>query len=196
MKVLVACEFSGRVRSEFEKLGHDAVSCDLLPTEIPGNHYEGDIMDILHVEHWDMMIAHPPCTYLSTAGNRVWNVPGRAELREAAYRFVMTLAEADIPRICIENPVGYLNSAWRKPDQIIHPYYFGEPVLKRTCLWLKDLPPLMATGITNYPRPVKLGSGGRRVNFTEACSGSDRAKARSRTFHGIAAAMALQWGGS
>ncbi len=136
MRVLVACEYSGRVRDAFIAKGHDAMSCDLLPTDSLGPHYQGDVFDIIN-DGWDLMIAHPPCTYLSYAATRHWNKPGRAELREEALKFFLDLYTSNIPKICIENPVGYVNTVWRKPDQIIHPYYFGDPVQKRTCLGLR-----------------------------------------------------------
>jgi hypothetical protein len=216
MRVLVACEFTGKTRDAFARLGHDAWSCDLLPSEKTGNHYQGDVRDMLS-EHWDLMIAHPPCTYLSRAANRVWNAPGRAELREEAFAFFMQLVNAHVAKICIENPVGYANSAYRKPDQIIHPYYFGERQLKRTCLWLKGLPKLWYWPVddlfgkrtmTEYPEPLyvherapsKNYKGGevKKRYFTDAkaiVNGNKVTEAheRSRTFDGIAQAMARQW---
>ena len=198
MKVLAACEFSGIVRDAFIAKGHDAVSCDLLPTEKPGPHHQGDVLDILG-DGWDMMIAHPPCTYLSYVGNRHWNKPGRAEKRDRAYRFFMTLINAPVNRICVENPVGLPNTKYRKPDQIIHPYYFGEPVQKRTCLWLKDLPCLeYQDTIIEKPKPLYYCKGpkskGKAINWVEGIKGQKgRSKARSRTFQGIAEAMAEQW---
>ncbi|MEH0020851.1 MAG: hypothetical protein V6Z89_14440 [Desulfobacter sp.] len=201
MKILIACEYSGRVRDAFIKKGHDAVSCDILPTESPGPHYQGDVFDIIN-NGWDMMIAHPPCTYLSYVANRVWNAPGRQQKREQAMQFFLQLVNADIPRKAIENPVGYPNTVFRKPDQIINPYYFGDPVRKRTCLWLDNLPVLdHATQDTLFmkkthvrPAPAYIASSGRNVHFTEAATGKDRGKLRSKTFPGIARAMAEQWG--
>src|SRR5438132_942736 len=134
MKVLIACEFSGVVRDAFAAKGHIAWSCDLLPSERPGNHIQGDVLDILG-DGWDLLIGCPPCTYLSYVGKRHWNKPGRAELREDAMRFFLALANSSIDKIAIENPLGYPSKVFRKPDQTIHPYYFGEPVQKRTCLW-------------------------------------------------------------
>lgn len=198
LKVLIACEFSGIVRSAFEAKGHIAWSCDLLPTEIPGNHYQGDVFDILY-HGWDMLIAFPPCTYLSYVSNRHWNRPGRAELRQDGLQFFLGLAHAPIDKIAIENPVGYANTVWRKPDQIIHPYYFGEPVQKRTCLWLKNLPCLQYYG-TIIPKPQPLyycqgeKSKGKAIHWVEGIKGvGNRSKARSQTFHSIAKAMATQW---
>ena len=129
LRVLVACEFSGIVREAFKVRGHDAWSCDLLPTEIPGQHIQGDVLEHLE-DGWDMMIAHPPCTYLSYVGMRHWNKPGRAEKRVEAMQFFMRFIRANIPRICVENPLGYPSQVFRAPDQIIHPYYFGDPFQK------------------------------------------------------------------
>ncbi|MCK9371259.1 DNA cytosine methyltransferase [Candidatus Dojkabacteria bacterium] len=125
MKVLVACEFSGIVRDAFIARDFDAMSCDLLPTEKPGPHYQGDVMDIIN-DGWDLMIAHPPCTYLSYSANHVWNAPGRQEKREAARDFFFTLLNANIGKVCVENPVGWINTIGPKPTQIIHPYYYGK----------------------------------------------------------------------
>jgi len=207
LKILIACEFSGIVRDAFSKKGHDVISCDLLPTEKPGNHYQGDVMDIIG-NGFDMMIAHPPCTYLSYAANRVWNNPGRIEKRDKAVEFFMALYNADIEKICIENPTGYINTIFRKPDQIIHPYFFGERQMKRTCLWLKNLPLLdhhsednlfSKKTHTDKPRPIYISQGkktkGKKEYFTTASNfkGKNRAIERSRTFQSIAEAMATQW---
>ena len=193
MKVLIACEFSGVVREAFAQRGHDALSCDLLPTEIPGQHIQGDVLDLLD-EGWDLMIAHPPCTYLSYAGNHVWNKPGRAEKREEAMQFFLSLYNAPIEQICVENPVGYPNTVFRKPDQIIHPFHFGEPYKKRTCLWLKNLP-ILEHGNEVEATPLyyrKTGKAtGKKIHYTEGIHGN---KCRSRTFTGIANAMVEQWG--
>ena len=199
MRILIACEFSGIVRDAFCAAGHDAISCDLLPTEKPGSHYQGDVLDILN-DKWDMMIAHPPCTYLTNAGNAHASKPGRAAKRDEAFDFFMKLANADIPKICIENPVGYVNTHWRKPDQIIHPYYFGDAKMKRTCLWLKGLPKL-EYDINRYPKPepIYISSGdvtfGKKVYWTEYVGKSrvDGWKIRSRTSAAIAEAMTTQW---
>ena len=201
MRVLVACEYSGTVRDAFRALGHDAMSCDLLPTEVSGPHYQGDVRDVLG-DGWDLMVAHPPCTYLSYAANHVWEQPGRAEKRIEALWFFMQFVNAPIPRICIENPVGLPNSVYRKPDQIIEPMYFGGPFLKRTCLWLKGLRQLVHSPCetlfdcathTERPRPAYVSSSGKNIHWTEANSGGH---ARSRSFPGIARAMAEQWGGN
>lgn len=151
MKVLVACEFSGAVREAFRALGHEAMSCDLLPTEVPGPHYCGDVRDVL--DHgWDLMVAHPPCTYLASSGIH-WNsrTPGRSEKTDEAVAFVRELMDAPIQRIAIENPIGVLSSRIRKPDQIIQPWHFGHDASKSTCLWLKNLPKLKPTNILQSP---------------------------------------------
>lgn len=202
MRVLVACEFSGIVRDAFIAKGHDAVSCDLLPTEKPGPHIQGGVEYVFNMP-WDMMIAFPPCTYLSYVGVRHWKKLGRAEKREKAMDFFIFLINAPIYRICIENPVGWPNTVYRKPDQIIHPYYFGEAVQKRTCLWLKNLP-LLKYEHTRIEKPPPLfyskgeKTKGKPISWVEGISRvgtiKDRQKARGRTFQGIANAMADQWG--
>lgn len=181
IKVLIACEFSGVVREEFTKLGHNAWSCDLLDTEIPGNHYQGDVLEYLD-QGWDLMIAHPPCTYLARSGARWWK--GKEHLQAEAIEFVRVLLEAPIPRIVIENPIGRLSTALRKPDQIIQPWMFGHGETKATCLWLKNLPPLQPTEIVE-------GRSNRIHNVPET---KDRWKIRSRTYPGIAKALAEQYG--
>lgn len=181
MKVLVACEFSGVVRDAFLALGHDAWSCDLLPTEQPGPHYQGDVRDILGND-WDLMIAHPPCTYLTVSGARWW--AGRRAEQDDALAFVRLLLGAPVPRIALENPVGKISSAIRKPDQIIQPWQYGHGETKATCLWLKGLPKLVPTNIVD----------GREERVHRMSPGKDRWKERSRTLPGIAAAMAAQWG--
>lgn len=203
MKILIACEFSGTVRDAFLEYGHDAVSCDLLPSlSDKGRHYQGDVFDIIDAEKWDMMIAHPPCTYLTTAGNRHFkNNPERCKLREEAFLFAMRLFNAPISRICMENPQGYINSHFRPPDQIIHPYMFGDCEMKRTCLWLKGLPKLYHS--VTYPRKPEpyyiRESDGHRMHFTETQGsrkreGLEQWQLRSKSFRGIAHAMAEQWG--
>lgn len=195
MRVLVACEFSGTVREAFRSLGHDAWSCDLLPTETPGPHIQGDILEVLQDwERWDLLIAHPPCTYLASSGLH-WNTrrPERAALTEQAVAFVMALAQAPIPKIAIENPIGCLSTRWRKPDQIIQPWQFGHDASKATCLWLKGLPLLQPTEV------LPGGKAARRGNQTTSGQNklppsADRWKLRSLTYPGIAAAMAAQWG--
>ena len=196
--MLVACEYSGRVRDAFIARGHDAMSCDLLPTDATGPHYQGDVFDIIN-DGWDLMIAHPPCTYLSYVGNRHWNNPGRAELRAEAMEFFMALINAPIAKICVENPLGEPSRVFRKYDQIIHPYYFGDPYQKRTCLWLKNLPPLTWNKDKAIkPEPLyKLKTNGKAINWVEGIKGmtaAERQKARSKTFPGIAKAIAHQYG--
>lgn len=200
MKVLIACEFSGTVRDEFLKLGHDAVSCDLLPSQSDkGRHIQGDVLDVINSEKWDLMIAHPPCTYLTVAGNRAMKEQGEERERERAmaFNFAMTLFNAPIPKVCMENPTGYINTHFRKPDQIIHPWMFGDHEMKRTCLWLKKLPKLYWT--VQYPKkpePVTYYKNNYAVYYHDTCSvkGLKKWQARSKTFHGIAEAMAVQWG--
>lgn len=201
MKVLVACEFSGTVRDAFSKRGHDAWSCDILPTEKPGNHIQGDVLGVLD-RGWDLMIAHPPCTYLSYVGMRHWNNPGRAEKRLEAMEFFMRCVNAPIAKICVENPLGLPVKAYRREDQVIHPYYFGDPFSKRTLLWLKNLPILAwDKGRAIKPPPLFICQGpkckGKAIGWVEGIKGmskSERQKARSKTFQGIADAMAEQWG--
>ena len=198
MRVLIACEYSGAVRDAFRARGHDAMSCDLLPTDAPGPHYQGDVRQVLG-DGWDLMIAHPPCTYLSVSGMH-WTRRGLRDpqLTEDALEFVRLLMDAPIPRIAIENPVSVISTCIGKPDQIINPYQFGHDASKKTCLWLKGLPPLKPTQIIE-PRIVN----GRKRWGNQTDSGQnrlspspDRWKLRSATFPGIAAAMADQWGGA
>lgn len=198
MKVLIACEMSGRVRDAFIKRGHEAMSCDLLDTLTEGPHYKGSIFDILYHNKWDMMIAHPPCTYLSVSGLH-WNKrnSGRAQLTEEALEFVQLLMDAPIDKICIENPVSCISSRIRKPDQIIQPYEFGEDASKKTCLWLKGLPRLTPT--VRVPGRITPDGKERWSNQTDKGQNKlgpseDRAEIRSLTYHGIAEAMAEQWG--
>lgn len=186
MRVLVACEYSGRVRDAFRALGHDAMSCDLLPSEVPGPHYEGDIRDVIDYP-WDLMIAHPPCTHLSVSGARHFEAKRQDGRQQAAVSFFMMLARQNhIPRIAIENLVCIMSSLWRKPDQTIQPWQFGHGETKATCLWLKGLPPLVPTNIVD----------GREARVHRMPPGPDRWKERSRTFEGVAQAMAIQWGGA
>lgn len=190
MRVLIACEYSGRVRDAFRRHGHDAVSCDLLPTEVPGPHYEGDVFDIIH-DGWDLMIAHPPCTYLAVSGLH-WNtrVPGRSKKTEEALVFVRKLLDAPIPRIAVENPVSCISTRIRKPDQIVQPYWFGEDASKKTCLWLKGLPLLVPTNELVKDRYANQTPSGQN----KLGPSPDRWKDRSRTYVGVAEAMASQWG--
>lgn len=197
MRVLVACEFSGVVRDAFARRGHDAWSCDLLPSETPGQHLQGDALSFIYsYREWDLLIAHPPCTYLSRAGARWWKQPGRAELADRAAEFVFDLRDAPIPRIAIENPIGQLNTRWRRPDQTIQPWMFGHPFTKATCLWLKRLPPLVPT-FARSQRDAFLPSntGRNKRNGGRSQPGIvSGGKEASRTFTGIAEAMACQWG--
>ena len=180
MKVLVACEYSGRVRDAFIKQGHDALSCDILPTESEGPHYQGDVLDIV-ADGWDLMVAHPPCTYLAVSGARWWK--GRIQEQQDAIAFVRTLLSAPIKHIALENPIGILSTVMRKPDQIIQPWMFGHGETKSTCLWLSDLPKLIPTDIVDGRQQKILSMGSK-----------NRAKRRSLTYQGIADAMADQWG--
>lgn len=203
MRVLVACEFSGVVRDAFARRGHDAWSCDLHSSETLGQHITGDA--VWHAYHpayirhgfaWDLMIAHPPCTYLSRAGARWWKEPGRSELADAAAEFVFALRDAPIERIAIENPIGQLNARWRRPDQTIQPWMFGQPFTKATCLWLKNLPPLLPTSISpTAPVPlVACNRSSRKRQGLPRLGIVSGGKEASRTFTGIADAMASQWG--
>lgn len=191
MRVIVVGEFSGTVRDEFAAKGHDAWSCDLLPSERPGNHYQGDALDILH-ERWDLMIAHPPCTHLAVSGAR-WFPEKRIE-QQQAIGFFMLLASANIPRIGIENPICIMSRVWRRPDQIIQPWQFGHGETKATCLWLKGLPLLVPTHADgDLYRPNTPPERVPRVHMMPPSP--DRWRERSRTYAGIAKAMADQWGG-
>lgn len=185
MKILVACEYSGIVRDEFLKLGHDAISCDILPGESEyytkeDRHYQGDIMDILN-DGWDMMIAHPPCTHLAVSGAR-WFKDKKMEQWEAL-NFVKVLLESPIKKIALENPISVISTKIRKPDQIIQPWMFGHGETKATCLWLKNLPKLEPTDVVE----------GRENRVHRMAPSKDRWKNRSRTYTGIAKAMAEQW---
>ena len=201
-KILVACEYSGAVRDAFIGGGHDAWSCDLLPTDAPGPHIQGDVTAVL-AQGWDLMIAHPPCTYLSVSGMH-WTTRGLRDpqLTEDALAFVRLLLDAPIKRIALENPVSVISSRIRKPDQIIHPWMFGHNASKQTCLWLKNLPLLTPTQIVE-PRIVITPSGKPAKRWGNQCDNygqdklppsADRWKLRSATYAGIAAAMADQWG--
>ena len=225
MNVLIACEESQRVCEAFRNKGHTAFSCDLIEPSggHPEWHIKDDVLKIINGEtltqqtfitldgkshylpkKWDLIIAHPPCTYLTTTGNRWYNVEKYGEKaiqrlkdREEAISFFMALANADCDKICIENPVGIMSTQWRKPDQIIQPYYFGDPYEKRTCLWLKGLPKLTSTNVVD-PEPRTIFKSGKTMPtwYTEAASlpKEERAKIRSKTFPGFAKAMAEQWG--
>ena len=181
--MLVACEYSGRVRDAFRKLGHYAISCDLLPTDQPGPHHQGDVRDVLH-DGWDLMVAHPPCTHLAVSGARHFAAKKASGVQDEALDFVRLLMAAPIPRIAIENPISIISSRIRKPDQIIQPWQFGHGETKATCLWLKNLPPLVPTDIVD----------GREARVHRMPPSADRWKKRSETYLGIAKAMAEQWG--
>jgi hypothetical protein len=203
MRVLVACEFSGTVRRAFRALGHDAWSCDILPADDGSeHHYQCDVREVLG-NGWDLMIAHPPCTYLAVSGMH-WTTRGLRDpkLTEDALAFVQLLMDAPIPRIAIENPVSVISSRIRKPDQIVQPHEYGHDVSKKTCLWLKGLPKLIPTQMVE-PRIVTTPSGRPAKRWGNQCSNfgqdslppsPDRWKLRSVTYQGIADAMATQWG--
>lgn len=184
MRVLVACEYSGAVRDAFLAMGHDAMSCDLLPTDVPGPHYQGDVFDIIG-DGWDLMIAHPPCTFLCVSGIH-WNTsrPERRVHTESALDFFQRLLNAPIPHIALENPVSVASSRIRPPDQTIQPWQFGHGETKATCLWLKNLPLLQPTNVVS----------GRENRIHKMAPSKDRWKLRSATYPGIAQAMAQQWG--
>lgn len=196
MRILVGCEYSGVVRDAFTAKGHYAMSCDLLPTETEGPHYQGDLRDVLYGS-WDLLVAHPPCTYLSVSGMH-WTTRGLRDpkLTEDALEFVKLLLDAPIPKIALENPISVISSRIRKPDQIIQPYEYGHDASKKTCLWLKNLPLLNPTSII-APRVVN----GKKRWGNQTDSGQNklppsehRWKDRSTTFKGIAHAMADSWG--
>lgn len=186
MKVLIACEYSGRVRDAFIGGGHEAMSCDLLPTDAPGPHYHGDVFDVIDYP-WDLMIAHPPCTDLAVSGARHFESKRMDGRQQASASFFMALYRraAHIPMVAIENPVCIMSSLWRKPDQIIQPWMFGHGETKATCLWLKGLPLLRPTNVVE----------GREQRIHLMPPSADRWKLRSETYAGIADAMAKQWGG-
>jgi len=188
MKILVACEFSGTVREAFNKRGHDVWSCDLLDTEIPGNHIKGDVLKILN-DGWDMMIAHPPCTHLAVSGAR-WFKNKQKEQKEA-FRFCRILLDSPIGKIALENPVSIISTRIRKPDQIIQPWMFGDEYTKTTCLWLKNLPILSPTNIVGKGEVVTFKSGKRMSKWMANSFGNGHL--RSKTFQGIADALALQY---
>ena len=183
MNILVACEFSGRVRDAFANNGHNAWSCDLLPSETQGQHYQGDVRDML-TQSWDLLIGHPPCTHLAVSGARHFAAKKASGVQDEALEFVRMLLSADVPAICIENPVSIISSRIRKPDQIVQPWQFGHGETKATCLWLKGLPKLQPSNVVS----------GRDPKVHHMPPGPDRWKNRSRTYQGIAKAMADQWG--
>ena len=185
MKILVACEYSGVVRDALIRGGHDAMSCDLLPTDVPGPHYQGDVFDVIDYP-WDLMIAHPPCTHLSVSGSRHFAAKRMDGRQQSAVSFFMALVRRSehIPMTAIENPVCIMSSLYRKPDQVIHPWQFGHGETKATCLWLKGLPLLKPTNVVD----------GREARIHRMPPSPDRWKERSKTYSGIAQAMSDQWG--
>ena len=199
MKILVACEYSGTVREAFNKLGHDAMSCDLLPTDIKGNHYQGDILDVLYND-WDMIIAFPPCTHLAVSGSKYFAQKIADGRQQQGIDFFMLFANHPCKMIAIENPIGIMSSKWRKPDQIIQPFEYGHPESKKTCLWLKGLPKLKQTNILKKPDcgywnnqtpdgQNKIMVDGKWIGFNDKRT----PHLRSKTYDGIANAMAEQW---
>jgi len=194
-RILIACEFSGTVREAFKAVGWDAWSCDLLPTEIPGQHIQGDVLEVLK-DKWDMMIAHPPCTYIANSGvQHLHKDPSRWDKLKESVIFFNAFLNAPIPCIAIENPIPHGYAKLPKYSQIIHPYQHGHEVMKKTCLWLKNLPPLVPTKIVGQGEKYfdKNGKSNGSVWY-QLPPGKDRWKHRSRTFEGIAKAMAEQWG--
>ncbi len=210
MKVLVACEYSGVVREAFKLKGHDAWSCDILPTEIPGNHVQDDVLKVIN-SNWDIIIAHPPCTFLSVSGARWFyhpddghlptverrphpKYPTRRQNQEDAVKFFLALYNSPAQKIAVENPIGVMSTKFRKPDQIIEPFMFGDEASKKTCLWLKGLPKLVPTNIVGKGKMQVLASGKILPEWYSNASKRERGKIRSKTFQGIADAMANQWG--
>lgn len=183
MRVLVACEFSGIVRDAFAALGHDAWSCDIRETERPGNHLQCDVLTVID-DGWDLMVAHPPCTHLSVSGAKHFAAKRADGRQQEAIEFFMAIVNAPIQRIAVENPVCIMSTHYRKPDQIIQPWQFGHGETKATCLWLKNLPNLVPTNIVE----------GRDARIHKMAPGPDRERERSRTYQGIADAIASQWG--
>ena len=196
MRVLIACEYSGRVRNAFAALGHDAMSCDLLPSETPGKHYQGDVLELAYSGEFDLMVAHPPCTYLTNSGV-CWlhKDPARWALLDEGAEFFKKLLHAPVPRKCIENPIMHKYArerVGRNKTQVIQPWMFGHLEQKATCLWLDGLPPLKPTNIVKAEMMKLTHAERNRLHY---CSpGPDRWKERSRTYEGIALAMAQQWG--
>ncbi len=191
MNILVACEYSAVVRTEFEKKGHNAWSCDLLPTEVPGNHYQGNIFDILYDNKWDLIIAHPPCTDLAVSGARWFEEKRKDGRQQKSIEFFMKFTKLKC-KWGIENPIGIMSNLYRKPDQIIHPWMFGDSFSKATCLWLHDLPKLEPTNIVDKGEFVTFKSGKKMSKWMADSYGDSHL--RSKTFPGFARAMAEQWG--
>jgi hypothetical protein len=193
VKVLIACEYSGVVRDAFLARGHEAMSCDLLPTDSPGPHHEGDVFDVID-QGWDLMIAHPPCTDLAVSGAKHFAAKIADGRQQRALDFVQRLLDAPIDKICLENPVSVISSKIRKPNQIIQPWMFGHEATKTTCLWLKNLPSLEASQIVDKGARHVTKSGKSLPAWYNLPPSKDRWKIRSATFPGIAKAMAEQWG--
>jgi hypothetical protein len=196
MKVLIACEFSGTVRDAFAKLGHDAWSCDLEDTLTPGNHYKGDMFDIVD-KGWDLIIAHPPCTHLAVSGARHFEKKRADGRQQQGIDFFNRVVNLDVPKLCVENPIGIMSTLYRKPEQIIQPYEYGHGTTKATCLWLKGLPLLQPTNIVDKGEVVTFASGKRMSKWFYESSQlppKERERMRNKTFQGIANAMAEQWG--
>jgi hypothetical protein len=203
MRILIACEFSGTVRDAFIKAGHNAVSCDIEPCDNPGPHIQDDVLNVIKFPNtWDMMIAHPPCTYLTVTGNKWFKpeykdrFPTRQQDREDAIKFFMALMNANIPKIAVENPIGIMSTTFRKPDQIIQPWQYGHEASKSTCLWLKGLPKLVPTNIVDKGEFITYKSGKRISKWYADAASHDpktRAKIRNKTFQGIADAISEQW---
>jgi hypothetical protein len=191
MKVLIACEYSGVVRVAFIKRGHDAWSCDLLPTDSSGPHIQGNVLEILN-QGWDLMVAHPPCTHLAVSGAR-WFKNKQVEQKEAL-DFVRALLNAPINKIALENPISIISTEVRQPDQIVQPWMFGHEMTKSTCLWLKNLPLLVPTNIVGKGKKHITKSGKSIPEWYNLPETKDRWKKRSKTFEGFAKAMAEQWG--
>lgn len=182
MKVLIACEYSGRVRDAFIRQGHTALSCDMLPTETPGPHYQGDVRDVL-CDNWDLVIAHPPCTDLAVSGARWFPLKRANGSQQASIDFFMLFSKLCC-KFAIENPIGIMSRIYRKPDQIIQPWQYGHGETKATCLWLRGLPKLQPSNIVS----------GREARVHKMPPSENRWKERSRTYEGVAEAMAKQWG--
>lgn len=203
MRILVACEESQAVTKELRTLGHEAFSCDIIPCSggHPEWHLLGDVLNYIDnpaVVPWDMMIAFPPCTHLAVSGAHLFAQKRADGRQQAAIEFFMKLANCSIPKIAIENPVGIMSTQWRRPDQIIHPWQYGHPVTKKTCIWLKNLPQLQPTNVVTPEAPIDYGNGRRMTKWMYDAYGlppAERSKLRSKTFPGIAKAMALQWAG-
>ena len=193
MKVLVACEYSGTVRDAFIARGHEAMSCDLLATDKDGPHYQGDVRNILD-DGWDLLIGHPPCDHLAASGARWFEQKRKDGRQQSAIEFFMLLAEAAVDKIAIENPVGVMSTLYRKPDQIIQPWQHGHTATKSTCLWLKNLPPLVPSNIVDKGARHVTKSGKSLPEWYNLPPSPDRWKIRSKTFQGIADAMANYWG--